>query len=98
MKRKFLRLISFVLLMTTLVGCSSKSFEEDEYLECRQKASKQIVASCNKVNDYLIILCTCKGSKILLVCEYDADFILALKKSVASFGVFSKEFNKFKVK
>lgn len=74
------------------------SYEEDEYFDCRQKASKQIVASCNKVDDYLIILCTCKGSKILLVCEYDSDFVLALKKSVASFGVFSKEFNKYKVK
>ena len=86
------------LLLLTKQDVLTFSFEEDEYLDCRQKASKQIVASCNKVDDYLIILCTCKGAKILLVCEYDADFILALKKSVASFGVFSNEFKKFKVK
>ncbi len=71
--------------------------EENEYKEYNSKASKKYMAICNSNENYLFIYGTVKSVKTLLVCEYDADYVTALKKSVASFGVYSEEFKKFKV-
>ena len=70
--------------------------EEAEYKDYEAKSSKKCLATCNSNENYLYIYGTVKSTKTLLVCEYDSDFILALKKSVASYGVFSEEFKKFK--
>ena len=71
--------------------------EEQDFLTHKQKAEKKIIASCNSQEDYLFIYGTVKSAKTLLVCEYDADYVMALKKSVSSYGVFSEELKKFKV-
>ena len=71
--------------------------EEQEYMQLKTKATKNLVASCNSCEDYLFIYGTVKSIPTLLVCEFDVDFITALKKSVASYGAFSDEFKRFKV-
>jgi hypothetical protein len=71
--------------------------EVEEYTEFKSKSEKTIVASCNSEEDYLFIYGTVKSIKTLLVCEFDDDFVTALRKSVASYGVFSEKFKKFKV-
>ena len=69
---------------------------EEDYNVANQKAEKNYPAFCNKNDDYLFIFGTVKSIKTILICEYDGDFIEALKKSVASYGVYSTEFKKYK--
>lgn len=70
--------------------------EEAEYKEYEAKSQKKFLAVCNTQEDYLYIFTTVKSVKTMIVCEFDADYVTALKKSVASFGVFSDEFKKYK--
>jgi hypothetical protein len=70
--------------------------ETEEYQEYEKKADKKCLAFCNSNENYLYVFGSVKSLKTLLVCEFDADYVTALKKSVASYGVFSEEFKKFK--
>jgi hypothetical protein len=69
---------------------------EEDYNVFSQKAEKNYPAFCNKNDDYLFIFGTVKSIKTILICEYDGDLVEALKKSVASYGVYSTEFKKYK--
>lgn len=69
---------------------------EDDFKQCEEKSEKKVAGFCNINEDYLYVFGTIKGINTLLICEFDADFITALKKSVASYGVFSEEFKKYK--
>ncbi len=70
--------------------------EEVNYKQYEAQSQKKCLAFCNSNENYLYVFGSVKSIKTILVCEFDSDFVLALKKSVASYGVFSEEFKKYK--
>ncbi len=70
--------------------------DESDYKSVLEKAEKSYPAFCNNSENYLFIYCSVKSIKTIILCEYDQNLIDALKKSVASYGVFSDGFKKYK--
>ena len=57
----------------------------------------KIMAFSNLSDKYLYIFGSVNGQKSIILCEYDDDFIEALKLSVKGYGVFADEIRKGKV-